>query len=337
MTTQIKTVIAALALVLAAPAVAVRTQTPAPAPAVPPSSFGNAPLTRIGVVVRNVKKSAELYKDVFQLDAMPAINNVKIDLPRGRANMKRAVVTLPNATIEVDQPDGNSAASTYLKTYGQGIYRMGFSTPDPIEPKVTALEAKGGKLVAGSKTGKYAWVDMPMLGTTIEVQQESVSTAKPPAPPAPVNGKVILGKTAMSHLGYASTNSDDLAKTYAEAFSIKPPVVRDYAPVEIPPNYKADPNAKLRLTTFSTSGPGIELIQSIGQTNWADFVSKHGNRSAPQHLAFPVGDRLKQTIDLFQSKGAQWTNGKVGGTYDYLDFTETLGIIFELNGSWKDQ
>ena len=33
-------------------------------------------------------------------------------------------------------------------------------------------------------------------------------------------------------------------------------------------------------------------------------------------------------------QGAQWTNGKVGGTYEYLDFTESLGIIFELNGMW---
>ena len=43
---------------------------------------------------------------------------------------------------------------------------------------------------------------------------------------------------------------------------------------------------------------------------------------------------LEQTVRLFEKKGAAWTNGKVGGTYMYLDFTETLGIIFELNGTW---
>jgi hypothetical protein len=333
MTVRTKTAVAALALVIAAPAVPVRTQ----APAESPSSFANTPLTRIGVVVRDVQRSAKVYADVFQLEAVPAVTTVKIEMPKGSARVKRALVALPNATIEIDQPDGNSPAADYLKKYGQGIYRMGFSTSSAIQPKVAALEQHGGKLIAGSPTGTFAWVDMnPVLGTTIELHQETVSTAKPPAPPAPVSGKVILGKTAMSHLGYASTNSDQLAKDYADAFGIKPPVVRDYKPVEIPPNYKADPNATLRLTSFSTGGPGIELIQSLGQTNWADFVSRHGNHSAPQHLAFPVGDLLQQTVRLFESKGGQWTNGKVGGTYMYLDFTETLGIIFELNGAWKE-
>jgi hypothetical protein len=302
-------------------------------------AIGGAPLTRIGVVVRDVNKAVKVYADIFQLSATPAVASVKIDLPKGSAKVKRAVVTLPNTRIEIDQPEGTSGpAADYLSKYGQGIYRVGFSTPDPIEPKVVTLEQKGGKLTAGSRTGTFAWVDLtPMLGTTIEIQQEAVPALASAVPAAPIGDKVVLGTTPMSHLGWAVTNADQVAKNFSDVFGIGMPTVRDFKQVEFPPNYPADPTATLRLTSFKQANAGIELIQSLGQTNWADFVSRHGTNSAPQHLAFPVGDKLEQTTHLFQSKGAAWTNGKVGGTYEYLDFTETLGIIFELNGTWGPQ
>ena len=35
------------------------------------------------------------------------------------------------------------------------------------------------------------------------------------------------------------------------------------------------------------------------------------------------------------AKGGKWTNGKPGGGYAYLDFMDTLGLVFELNGTSK--
>ena len=151
MTPTIRTVVLPVFLFTAL-AVAGTAQAPAQAPAVTPASFANSPLTRVGVVVRDVQKSAKVYQDIFQLDAVPTVSNVKVELPKGSAKVKRAIVTLPNVTLEVDQPDGNGPASDYLKKYGQGIYRMGFSTPDPIDAKIAALEQKGGKVTAGSRT-----------------------------------------------------------------------------------------------------------------------------------------------------------------------------------------
>ncbi len=306
--------------------------TPLSAQTAPP--LGNAPLTRIGVVVRDVAKAAQVYADIFQLAAAPAVTTVTIPLAKGNTKVKRAVVVLPNVRLEVDQPDGKGPAADYLKKFGQGIYRVGFSTTDPIGPKVAQLQERGGTLTAGSTTGSFAWVDLSVtLGTTIDLQQEAGPAPASATPP--VGDRVVLGTTPLSHLGWAVTNADYVAKSFADVLGITMPTVRDYKPVEIPPNYPADANATLRLTSWKQENTGIELIQSLGQTNWTDFVGKHGKNSAPQHLAFPVGDRLRETVELFQKKGASWTNGKVGGTYEYLDFTETLGIIFELNGAWK--
>ncbi len=300
------------------------------------ASIGGAPLTRIGVVVRDVQKAAGVYADIFQLSSVPTVSSVTIESPKGAVTVKRAVVSLPNTRIEVDQPEGTSGpAADYLGKYGQGIYRVGFSTPDAIESRVAALEKAGGTLTAGSRSGTFAWVDLTStLGTTIEIQREGPANMSGGTPAAPDGDKVALGSTAMSHLGWAVTNADDVAKNFAMALGIPMPTVRDYKPVEIPPNYTADPSATLRLTSWKQANTGMELIQSLGQTNWTDFVARHGKNSAPQHLAFPVGDKLEETVRLFQSKGAAWTNGKLGGSYMYLDFTESLGIIFELNGTW---
>jgi hypothetical protein len=301
------------------------------------AAIGSAPLTRIGVVVRDVEKAVKTYVDVFQLPAVPTISTVEIKLATGSMKVRRAIVSVPNVKIEVDQPRGdNGPAAAYLKQFGQGIYRVGFSTSDEISARVAGLVAKGGTLVAGSGASAYAWVDMtPSIGTIIEIQREAVT---PPSGAAatPMGDKVVLATTAMSHLGWAVSNADQVAKDFANALGIAAPTVNTYKPVEIPPNYKADPAATLRLTSWKQANTGIELIQSIGQTNWTDFVTRHGKKSAPQHLAFPVGDKLAQTVRLFQSKGAAWTNGKLGGAYMYLDFTESLGIIFELNGTWKE-
>lgn len=324
------------AVTLAALALTVSLGTPASAQ--PAATIGSAPLARIGVVVRDVDKAVKTYVDVFQLPSAPAVSTVKIDLAKGSMKVKRATVQLPNVRIEIDQPQGSDGpAAAYLKQFGQGIYRVGYSTPDALATRVAALEQKGGKLVAGKATGTYAWVDMTSsLGTIIDLVQDATPIAAG-SPNASITGdKVILATTAMSHLGWAVTNADQVAKAFSDALGIAAPAVHDYKPVEIPPNYTADPAATLRLTSWKQANTGQELIQSIGQTNWTDFVNRHGRNSAPQHLAFPVGDKLAQTVKLFQSKGAAWTNGKVGGTYMYLDFTETLGIIFELNGNWKE-
>jgi len=316
-----------VAFVLAASASHASAQAPAP-------GIGSAPLTRIGIVVRDVNKAVQVYRDIFQLAATPAVESVKIELPKGSTRVKRAVVVLPNVRLEVDQPDGKGPAADYLKKYGQGIYRVGFSTPESIAAWVAVLEVRGGTVTAGSKTGTFAWVDMSTtMGTTLEVRQEAAAPVAGAA--APAAGTGALGTTPMSHLGWAVTNADYVAKSFADAFGIPLPIVRDIKSVEIPPNYPADANATLRLASWKQANTGVELIQSIGKTNWTDFVTRHGENSAPQHLAFPVGDRLRETVELFQSKGASWTNGKAGSSYAYLDFTETLGIIFELNGAWK--
>ena len=55
--------------------------------------------------------------------------------------------------------------------------------------------------------------------------------------------------------------------------------------------------------------------------------------SAAQHVAIDVGTRMDETIRDLQAKGGKWTNGKEGGAYAYLDFVDSFGLAFELNGT----
>jgi hypothetical protein len=80
---------------------------------------------------------------------------------------------------------------------------------------------------------------------------------------------------------------------------------------------------------------GVEVIESVGRpTPWSEYVQRQKGTAA-QHLAINVGNRMDETIRDLTAKGGAWTNGKPGGNYAYLDFMDTLGIIFELNGTSK--
>ena len=77
------------------------------------------------------------------------------------------------------------------------------------------------------------------------------------------------------------------------------------------------------------------VIESAGgPTPWSDFLQKHKGNTV-QHVSVGVGDQMDEQIADLQKKGGTWTNGKPGGAYAYLDFADTLGLIFELNGSSK--
>jgi hypothetical protein len=83
------------------------------------ASIGGAPLTRIGGVVRDVQKAAGVYADIFQVSSVPAVSSVTIESPKGAVTVNRAVVSLPNTRIEVDQPEGTSGpAADYLGKHG---------------------------------------------------------------------------------------------------------------------------------------------------------------------------------------------------------------------------
>ena len=66
--------------------------------------IGAAPVTHIGVVVRDIEEATRHFADVVGMQPLQ-IRTIQIDLPdKKQAEIKRATAQLPNLRIEFDQP-----------------------------------------------------------------------------------------------------------------------------------------------------------------------------------------------------------------------------------------
>ena len=144
-----------------------------------------------------------------------------------------------------------------------------------------------------------------------------------------------LGALPVTHVGFAAANADTTAGLLAQLLGLMRPNVTEYKDSQYPPDSKWNSRASLRLTMLTLGGGGVEVIESVGgPTPWSEHVTRH-HGTAAQHIAINVGNRMNEMIRDLTAKGGKWTNGKPGGSYAYLDFTDTLGFVVELNGTSK--
>jgi len=310
------------------------------------AQIGSAPITMAAVSVRDIDAAIRNYVEIMGVQA-PQVRSFALDLPNGsKTDLKTALIQLPNFQIELNQPVGKTGpVAEHLQKHGPGINRVMFAVSGSIDDMRSGLEAKGGKWVGGAKGGRYAIVDFRnQIGTMVEVvQQGAQPTAQSSsAATGSVVGLPPLGSLQVTHLGFAITDADKVAKAFTDILGIPMPRIRDYKDsfptdprVQYPPESPWNKDTPLRLTSWRQGPVGIELIASVGgPTPWSDFVAKqHG--SAAQHIAINVGDKMDEMILTLQQKGGKWTNGKTGGIYAYLDFQDKLGLVFELNGTSK--
>ena len=302
------------------------------------AEIGNRPITHAAVVVRDIDRSARAWAEVLGLP-LPEIRTAELPLGPAfgtdrKASVKVAFLYLPNFYIELNQPtDGPSPWRDHLEQYGPGLHHLGFSVNEGLDEKVARLQNMGGRFVAGAPGGRFAFLDFrERLGSTFELVEESTA-ASPPRP----KGSGVLANTPVYHVGIAAVNVDDVSRRLAEVLGIEAPEVRQGQPgsIRYPPNSTWNPDAHVRSANIMLQDNiRIEMLQPIGSPSpWADAVAKQRG-TALHHIAWRVGDRLVEMIQFLQSKGGKWTNGGVGGTYAYLDFTDgDLGVVIEVTGT----
>jgi len=298
-----------------------------------------ARVTHVGVVVPDMDAALREYVRVMGF-RVPTINTYPIPMPDGRkAEFKLATLRMPNFFIEVIQPV-NTVGPYYdhLQAHGMSIQHMGVAVSDAgsIDDLRSALEQKGGRWTLGTKGTTYAYVSFEStLGATVEVVK-GAGGAGEPAPALPAGDALPpLAALPVTHVGFAAIDTAAVVNGFAKIFGIAPPKVMDYKDAQYPPAAKWNRDAYLRLAFWNQGGMGVEVIESVGRpTPWSEYVQRQKGTAA-QHLAINVGNRMDETIRDLTAKGGAWTNGKPGGNYAYLDFMDTLGIIFELNGTSK--
>jgi catechol 2,3-dioxygenase-like lactoylglutathione lyase family enzyme len=300
--------------------------------------LATARVSHLGVVVKDMDATLREYSRVMGFE-IPKVNVYPIPVPDGRkAEFKLATLYMPNFYIELTQPLNNIGPYyDHLQAHGMSIMHLGVTLggSGSVDELRSGWERQGGIWTLGEKGGTYAYVNFPRtLGTTLELVRSPGAPGAPPAMPA---GDALppLGALNVSHVGFAASDTKVVTETLAQLFGTAPPKVMEYKDAQYPPDANWSKTAFLRLAMMNQGGTGVEVIESVGgPTPWSESVAKQKGTAA-QHLAINVGNRIDEMIMDLVAKGGKWTNGKPGGGYAYLDFSDSLGLIFELNGTSK--
>lgn len=305
---------------------------PAPAQGQTGPLLKDAPLTHLVVVTPDIAKTAKGYGDIFGIPA-PVARETEYDLPNGKKEKARvAYVPMPNFYIAIVQPTGKGPMRDHLKQYGLGLWALGVGVDSNVDAVVAELQARGGKRTGGRKGGSFAWVDLRQtpLGATLIIGP----SARPEMPAAPTEQTGLFGGLKISHVGFANTDAVASAKMIADIFGMKPVEPRRFppkGPFPYPPNMWTTDGAVQTAMLFQ-KGIGLEVIQGVGEPNpWSAQIKKQKGICL-MHIAVGRGKYGREEwLKLGQEKGGKWTNGgpPPEGSFAYLDWTDTLGIVIE--------
>jgi methylmalonyl-CoA/ethylmalonyl-CoA epimerase len=143
------------------------------------SGIGASAICQIGLVVRDIERTAKDYADVFGMD-MPAINitdpaevaHTKFRGTPTQARAKLAFFKMGPISLELIEPVGGpSTWREFLDEHGEGVHHIAFRI-EGMERVLTFLDGKGIPVVqSGDYTGgRYAYADSTAhLGVILEL------------------------------------------------------------------------------------------------------------------------------------------------------------------------
>jgi catechol 2,3-dioxygenase-like lactoylglutathione lyase family enzyme len=292
----------------------------------------DAPLTHLVVVTPDIAKTSRGYGDIFGIET-PVASAIEYELPNGKKETATvAYVPMPNFYIAIVQPTGQGPMADHLKQFGLGLWALGVAKDSGIDAVRAELESKGGKWTGGSKGGAYAWVDFRAtpIGATIIVGPST----KPSMPEAPAEQTGLFGGLKINHVGFANTDAEASVNKLVEVFGFKKVAPRRFptdGPFPYPPDMWTE-NGSVQTAMMFQGKVGVEVIQGVGEPNpWSAHIAKQKGISL-MHIAVGRGKLGRaEWLKMGQDKGGTWTNGgpPPEGSFAYLDWTETLGIVIE--------
>jgi methylmalonyl-CoA/ethylmalonyl-CoA epimerase len=144
-----------------------------------PQVLGSKVICQVGVIVRDVEKSARAYADLFGVPTPKWSLTDPLDVAQTRyrgepteARAKLAFFQMGSISLELIEPVGGpSTWQEFLDAHGQGIHHIAFQIQG-MRGQVEMLEQKGMPLVQrGEYTGgRYAYIDgISQLGVILEL------------------------------------------------------------------------------------------------------------------------------------------------------------------------
>ncbi|MDQ1329683.1 MAG: hypothetical protein QG641_2975 [Candidatus Poribacteria bacterium] len=140
---------------------------------------GTNVICQIGLVVRNIERTAKMYADVFGMEVPKAIitdpeeqAHTKFHGSPTQARAKLAFFNMGSLSLELIEPFGGpSTWKEFLDTHGEGIHHIAFQVKG-MDWVIEYLDGKGIKPIQrGDFTGgRYAYVDgTESLGVILEL------------------------------------------------------------------------------------------------------------------------------------------------------------------------
>jgi methylmalonyl-CoA/ethylmalonyl-CoA epimerase len=146
------------------------------------NGLGTNVVCQVGLIVRNVEKSAEAYSRVFGLPRPDVIITDTVDVARTTyrgeptsARARLAFFDMGQVSLELIEPVGSpSTWREFLDEHGEGVHHIAFRIKDTDEV-VAYLQGRGIEMVQqGHYTGgMYTYVDSaPALGVMLELLED---------------------------------------------------------------------------------------------------------------------------------------------------------------------
>lgn len=142
-------------------------------------TIGTNVICQIGLIVRDIERSAKHYAYVFGMDIPEVIITAEEEEAHTKfygaptpARAKLAFFKMGQISLELIEPlGGPSTWKEFLDNYGEGVHHIAFQV-EGMEEVLTSLERKGIPVIQRGdyKGGRYAYVDsQPLLGVIIEL------------------------------------------------------------------------------------------------------------------------------------------------------------------------
>ncbi|MFN8375656.1 MAG: VOC family protein [Anaerolineae bacterium] len=143
--------------------------------------LGNRVVTQVGIMVKDIERSVELYSEIFGVAKPPIIITDGYDKSHAtyegqptKATAKLAFFNMGQVQIELIEPIGeDSTWKEHLDRRGESVHHLAFAVPDTAKA-VEYLNEKGMDVQQqGDFTGgMYTYIkSTPQLGVAIELLQ----------------------------------------------------------------------------------------------------------------------------------------------------------------------
>ena len=145
--------------------------------------IGTKVICQVGLVVRDIERSAKAYADVFGVDVPNVIitdpeekSHIRFRGEPTQARAKLAFFRMGDISLELIEPiDGPSTWREFLDEHGEGVHHIAFQIKG-MDNVLAYLEGKDISAVQrGDYTGgRYAYVDSaPALGVILELLENT--------------------------------------------------------------------------------------------------------------------------------------------------------------------